>query len=55
MYKTTFKRTNSECLHAEESEERVEDKEGMIVRCKKVQITVSTTSKEQKTQPHIDN
>ena len=27
----------------------------MILRCKKVRITVSTTSKEQKPHPHIDN
>ena len=32
----------------EESEERVENKEEIDLRCKKVQITVSTTSKEQK-------
>ena len=49
--------TNSECLHAEESEERVECKGGgkWILRCKKVQITVSTTSREQKPHQHIDN
>ena len=49
-------RTNCECLHVEESEEVVEDKEKKwILRCKKVQITVSTTSKEQKPHPLIDN
>ena len=51
-----LQRTNSECLHMEESEERVEDKgKKWILRCKKVQITVSITSEEQKPHPHIDN
>ena len=35
--------------------ERVEDKEEMEFEYKKAQITVSSTSKEQKPHPHIDN
>ena len=55
MYKATFKELILSVYMWSSPRKEWKIKKKWILRCKKVQITVSTTSKEQKPHPRIDN